>query len=276
MRFRFIRVLFAAVAVATGGTGATTGAQAQPASSSDTYVSYWDSIGNQAFTAAALAPPEGAVIFANVGIAEYDSVLAIEGGYQPFAVDLDAPDGASPEAAVVAAAHAILAHYLPDQGATILDPAYVQSLGTIPDGQAKDDGVATGGRGRGHPDRATCRRRIPRPGDVHTTGPADPRCLDPDRTITADRHLLAVHAPVRPRLAGPVPPRRAAAALEQALGRGLQRGQRDRLANEHDAYPRADAGGALLGRASTPAGAASASSSSTVGWTSATRHGSWR
>ena len=144
MRFRFIRVLFAAVAVATGGTGATTGAQAQPASASDAYVSYWDGIGNQAFTAAALAPPEGAVIFANVGIAEYDSVLAIEGGYQPFAVDLDAPDGASPEAAVVAAAHAILAHYLPDQGATILDPAYVQSLGTIPDGQAKDDGVATG------------------------------------------------------------------------------------------------------------------------------------
>ena len=144
MRFRFIRVLFAAVAVATGGTGATTGAQAQPASASDAYVSYWDGIGNQAFTAAALAPPEGAVIFANVGIAEYDSVLAIEGGYQPFAVDLDAPDGASPEAAVVAAAHAILAHYLPGQAATILDPAYVQSLGTIPDGQAKDDGVATG------------------------------------------------------------------------------------------------------------------------------------
>jgi hypothetical protein len=145
MRFRFISVaLFAAVAVATGGTAATTGAQAQPASASDTYVSYWDGIGNQAFTAAALAPPEGAVVFANVGIAEYDSVTAIEGGYQPFAVDVDAPAGASPEAAVVAAAHAILAHYLPDQAATILDPAYVQSLDTIPDGQAKDYGVATG------------------------------------------------------------------------------------------------------------------------------------
>jgi hypothetical protein len=59
-------------------------------------------------------------------------------------VDVDAPAGASPEAAVVAAAHAILVHYLPGQQATILDPAYYQSLGTIQDGQAKDDGVATG------------------------------------------------------------------------------------------------------------------------------------
>jgi hypothetical protein len=145
MRFRFIAVaLFAAVAAAIGGTAATTGAQAQPASAPDTYVSYWDGVGNQAFTAAALAPPDGAVIFAYVGIAEYDSVIAIVGGYQPFAVDVDAPNGASHEAAVVAAAHAILVHYLPDQAATILDPAYLQSLATIPDGQAKDDGVATG------------------------------------------------------------------------------------------------------------------------------------
>ena len=134
-----------AVAVAAGGL--STSARGQPAlaaSVPDTYVAYWDTVGNQAFTAAAPDGTESIIIFAYVGIAEYDSVIAIEGGYQPFAVDVDAPDGASPEAAVVAAAHAILVHYLPGQAATILDPAYVQSLGTIPDGQAKDDGVATG------------------------------------------------------------------------------------------------------------------------------------
>jgi hypothetical protein len=136
--------LFAALALATGGTAATSGAHAQPASAPDTYVASWDGVGNQAFTAAALTPAEGAVIFAYVGIAEYDSVMAIEGGYRPFAVDVDAPDGASPEAAVAAAAHAILVHYLPAQAATILDPAYVRSLATIPDGRAKEDGVATG------------------------------------------------------------------------------------------------------------------------------------
>jgi vanadium-dependent haloperoxidase-like protein len=136
--------LFAALAVGLGGTTATTGAHAQAASAPDTYVTYWDGVASQAFTAALTPPPDGAVISAYVGIAVYDSVMAIEGGYEPFAVDVDAPQGASPEAAVIAAAHAILVHYLPAQRVTILDPAYVQSLGTIPDGQAKEDGVATG------------------------------------------------------------------------------------------------------------------------------------
>jgi hypothetical protein len=79
-----------------------------------------------------------------VGIAVYDSLMAIEGGYQPFAVDVDAPEGASAQAAVAAAARDTLVHYLPAQAATIIDPAYVISLGTIPDGQAKADGIATG------------------------------------------------------------------------------------------------------------------------------------
>ena len=146
MRVRFITLaLFAAAALGLGGAAATTGAHAQPASTPDTYVTYWDTVGNQAFTAAAVPDgTESIILFAYVGIAEYDSVMAIEGGYRPFAIDVDAPDGASPGAAVIAAAHAILVHYLPGQAATILDPAYVQSLGTIPDGQAKEDGVATG------------------------------------------------------------------------------------------------------------------------------------
>ena len=84
------------------------------------------------------------MIFANVDIAVYDSLMAIRGGYQPFAVDVEAPAGASAEAAVAAAARDILVHYLPAQAATIIDPAYATSLGTIPDGQAKDDGIATG------------------------------------------------------------------------------------------------------------------------------------
>jgi hypothetical protein len=145
MKARFIAAaLFALIAVGVGVTAAATRAHAQPASAPDTYVTYWDGIANQAFTAAALSPPDGAVISAYVGVGVYDSVTAIEGGYQPFMVDVDAPAGASPEAAVVASAHAILVHYLPDQQATILDPAYAQSLATIPDGQAKEDGVATG------------------------------------------------------------------------------------------------------------------------------------
>jgi hypothetical protein len=112
----------------------------------DTFVTDWDAVGTQAFTAAALAPAEGHTIFAYVAIAVYDSVMAIEGGYETFAVDVDAPAGASAEAAVASAAHRILVHYLPGQAGTILDPAYTASLATIPDGQAETDGVATGER----------------------------------------------------------------------------------------------------------------------------------
>jgi hypothetical protein len=110
----------------------------------DTFVTDWDAIGTQAFSAAGLAPAEGHTIFAYVAIAVYDSVMAIDGGYEPFAVDIEAPAGASAEAAVVAAAHRVLVHYLPGQAGTILDPAYTASLSTIDDGRAKTDGVATG------------------------------------------------------------------------------------------------------------------------------------
>jgi VCPO second helical-bundle domain len=138
-----ILALLAALALGLGGSAAVSRAHAQPAAP-DTYVDYWDGVANQAFTAASTTPPDGAVISAYVGIAVYDSVMAIRGGYEPFAVDVDAPRGASPEAAVVAAAYAILVHYLPAQRAAIFDPAYEQSLGTIPDSLAKEDGVATG------------------------------------------------------------------------------------------------------------------------------------
>jgi hypothetical protein len=145
MRVGFIAAaLCTAIAVGVGGPAAPSRAHAQPASAPDSYVNYWDGVASQAFTAAAVPPPDGSVISAYLGIAVYDSVMAIEGGYEPFAVDVDAPKGASPEAAVVAAAHAILVHYLPAQQQTLLDPAYNQSLGTIPDGQAEEDGVATG------------------------------------------------------------------------------------------------------------------------------------
>ena len=145
MRARLIAIALLAASIAgLGGMAATTGANAQPGSTPDTYVNYWDTVGAQAFTASGLAAPEGFVIFANVDIAVYDSLMAIRGGYQPFAVDVEAPDGASAEAAVAAAARDTLVHYLPAQAATIIDPAYATSLGTIPDGQAKDDGIATG------------------------------------------------------------------------------------------------------------------------------------
>ena len=135
-------VFLAAAVLALGGATASSakpGATGTP----DTQIAYWDSVGTQAFTAAALTPAEGHVIFAYVAIAVYDSVMGIEGGHEPFAVDANAPDDASPEAAVVGAASTILKRYLPGQ-ATIVDTARAASLQNIPDGDPETHGLAFG------------------------------------------------------------------------------------------------------------------------------------
>jgi hypothetical protein len=148
MRFRILGfgvVLLLAVTVALA-TSAAGGARERFAGGPDGSVANWDAVGSTAYSAAALTPAEGHVIFGYLGIAVYDSVIAVQGGWEPFAVDLKAPAGASAEAAVAAAAHAILVHYLPGQAATIVDPAYAAALAGITDGQAKTDGIATGER----------------------------------------------------------------------------------------------------------------------------------
>jgi len=120
--------------------------QQVPSVPPDTFVAEWDAVGTQAFSAAGLSPAEGYPIFAYVAVAVYDSVVAIKGGFQPFAIADDASPTASAEAAVAAAAHRTLVHYLPAQQAAILDPAYTASLARIPDGPAEDEGVAVGER----------------------------------------------------------------------------------------------------------------------------------
>lgn len=144
MKARLSILALVLAAVCLGGAAATSSARGDSGSPPDTYVASWDATATQAFTAAALTPAEGHVIFAYLAIAEYDSVMAIDGGYKPFAVDVDAPEGASAEAAVNEAAYRILVHYLPAQKTTILDPAYLAAMGTIPASQAKDDGTSTG------------------------------------------------------------------------------------------------------------------------------------
>ena len=226
-----------------------------------------------------MSPAEGHTIFAYVAIAVYDAVMAVEGGYEPFAVDVDAPDGASAEAAVAAAAHRILVHYLPAQAASIVDPAYAASLATIPDGQAETDGVATGEAVAGPSDRPAGRRRLPGAGDLHAAEPTDPGRLAPDGTDAADRSLPRADGPVQPR----APPTSSDRAGRHALdsrrwARDYNEVKEIGSSHEHDPDRRADAGRPVLGRStrSSRPVARSASSCSTTSSTSSTRHGSWR
>jgi PAP2 superfamily len=75
--------------------------------------------------------------------AMFEAVNAITGDYEAYLGMITAPPGASAEAAAIAAAHRVLSNYFSPSAAS-LDAARANSLAAIPNGQAKDDGVAVG------------------------------------------------------------------------------------------------------------------------------------
>ena len=236
-----------AAAVLTAPAGAARGADPARAAP-DTYVTSWDAIGIQAFTAAGLSPAEGHLIFGYVSVAVYDAVVAARPGYEPFAVRAQAPRGTSAEAAVAAAAHRVLAHYLPAQAPTILDPALDDVPGRNP-GRPREDRRDRPRRARrGAVARAAAERRVPRPCHLHPAGPTGPGRLAADGAHAAGRHLPPAHATVRPQDGRPAAPGRATGTAQQALGPRIRGGQVGRLGREHHAHRRADAGRAVLGR----------------------------
>jgi hypothetical protein len=66
-----------AAGVAVSPVSQTAQASSANRSATDSSVSAWDAVGNEAFPAAALSPVEGHVIFAYAGIAVYDAVTAV-------------------------------------------------------------------------------------------------------------------------------------------------------------------------------------------------------
>jgi hypothetical protein len=78
-----------------------------------------------------------------VQLAVFESVNAITGEYHPYLGTIVAPRDASPEAAAIQAAYRVLRTYFTASAST-LDTERANSLASIPDGQAKTDGIATG------------------------------------------------------------------------------------------------------------------------------------
>ena len=94
-------------------------------------------------------PGEAAVYMGIVHAAIYDAAVAIEGGYEPYAITLIAPLNTSSAAAIATAAHHTLIGLQPPLGLTpaqqaILDGDYANYLAAIPDGAAKTNGIAVG------------------------------------------------------------------------------------------------------------------------------------
>jgi hypothetical protein len=113
------------------------------AASSDVVLE-WNEIAVKTMLTPPAATPFGQARFAAiVQLAVFEAVNAITRHYQPYLGTVTAPAGASADAAAVAAAHKVLRNYF-SGSATALDAARATSLGAIPNGQAKTDGIATG------------------------------------------------------------------------------------------------------------------------------------
>src|SRR5215469_9845337 len=83
----------------------------------------WNTTALKTTVAAPFNPPVESRNLAIVHAAMFDAVNSIVGEFRPYAVELSAPKGASPDAAAAAAAHFALVQLYPIQQAT-LDAAY--------------------------------------------------------------------------------------------------------------------------------------------------------
>jgi hypothetical protein len=154
-------VMVAVLVTQSAPLGIGTASMAEAAGLAAAPVVYWSHEARKAITPAGpggifgaenygnKSPGDSLVYMAIVQVAVYDAALAFEGGYQPYAIDLTAPAGASPEAAIATAAHHTLLGLQPYLGLTpaqeaILDGRYTAYLAAIPDGTAKANGIEVG------------------------------------------------------------------------------------------------------------------------------------
>jgi hypothetical protein len=92
---------------------------------------------------------EAGVYMGIVHVAIYDAAVAIEGGYEPYAITLIAPPDTSSAAAIATATHHTLIGLQPPLGLTdaqlaILNGHYAAYMDAIPDSTAKTNGIAVG------------------------------------------------------------------------------------------------------------------------------------
>ena len=155
MRVNKLRLGVAVVAIACagltviGGSGASTARHDGTKTSAQTAID-WNKIAVSTVLSTSLSPTtfqiEGLIYMSYVQAAEYNAVTAISGRYVPYNSTLTAPSGASPRAAVAAAAYTTLAYYFPTLAPSLVSTYtdYLNvTLAQLPE-KAKLDGVAVG------------------------------------------------------------------------------------------------------------------------------------
>jgi len=98
---------------------------------------------NQIALTTALTTPGTQIYLTYTNLAMYNAMNAIDRHYQQYGPEFHGPRNASQEAAAISAAFQILLYYFPAQSAT-LQSRYDSAIATIPDGQAKANGIAIG------------------------------------------------------------------------------------------------------------------------------------
>ena len=99
--------------------------------------------GNPVISPASTTSGGTSIYLAYVHLAVFDAVNAIDRRFQPYGPEISAPEGASADAAAIAAAYTTLVYYFPDQAAS-LTAQYNAALVVIPDGAPKTDGILVG------------------------------------------------------------------------------------------------------------------------------------
>jgi hypothetical protein len=106
-------------------------------------VERWNRVATDAAVAVEMDPLNESRIFAIVHASIHDALNAIERRYESYQARISAAPGASPEAAVAAAAHASLIELMPARKAAF-DAALAETLAQVTDKQAAERGLQAG------------------------------------------------------------------------------------------------------------------------------------
>jgi hypothetical protein len=165
------------IAMALICTSALAWAHGAPRGNAGNSVTQWNAVALQ------VLPVEPGLVmdsrgFAIMHAAIHDAVNGVERRYQPYTADLSAPN-ASVDAAVAAASRDVLIAMSPSQAVPI-EIAYAAALLAIPDGPAKQAGIALGQQSAA----ANLARRVGDGADTSTTPPYAPNGKPGDYDFT--------------------------------------------------------------------------------------------
>jgi PAP2 superfamily len=113
-----------------------------PFAAADT-VTEWNVKANEIVLEGRIGPPIANRMMAILYTAAFEAANAVSKRYPPGRLTLDAPPGASAEAAIAAVHRVVLGKTMPQQQAAI-DAAYQAALAKVPDGPARAAGIALG------------------------------------------------------------------------------------------------------------------------------------